>query len=158
MARAIAEKSIAEGLGFPALICLSQSINRSRKEYYQQLAKTNHTLEIGEWVMWFSKTILESLARAQNLVDFLIAKTKFYDRYRGKFNPRQEKAIARLFREGPDGFVGGLSAEKYSRITGATRPTATRDLQDLVRMKALSRTGKLKGTRYHLDLTESGDS
>jgi Fic family protein len=37
-----------------------------------------------------------------------------------------------MFQEGPKGFEGGLSAEKYIRITGATRPTATRDLQDLV--------------------------
>jgi Fic family protein len=154
IARAISEKAVAEGLGYPALIPLSQTINRSRKTYYQQLAKTNHTLDIGEWVNYFSQSILESLSHAQNLVDFLIKKTKFYDQYREKFNPRQEKAIARLFREGPDGFVGGLTAEKYCRITGATRPTATRDLQDLVQMKALTRTGKLKGTRYQLDLTE----
>ena len=37
-----------------------------------------------------------------------------------------------MFREGPEGFKGGLSAEKYLSITGATRPTATSDLQDLV--------------------------
>lgn len=65
---------------------------------------------------------------------------------------RQEKALLRLFREGPKGFAGGLSAENYLRITGASRPTATRDLQDLVRKGALTRTGQLKGTRYHLNL------
>jgi hypothetical protein len=32
-------------------------------------------------------------------------------------NPRQEKAIARMFREGIDGFKGGLSAENYISIT-----------------------------------------
>ena len=36
------------------------------------------------------------------------------------------------------------------RITGASRATATRDLQDLVEKEALTRTGALKGTRYHL--------
>ncbi len=39
-----------------------------------------------------------------------------------------------MFREGPDGFRGGLSAENYIAITGTSRATATRDLQDLVEM------------------------
>ena len=66
------------------------------------------------------------------MVDFIIAKTKFYDRLRGQFNERQDKVIARMMREGTDGCKGGLSAEKYISITGTSRPTATRDLQDLV--------------------------
>jgi Fic family protein len=57
-----------------------------------------------------------------------------------------------MFQEGPAGFTGGLSAEKYIRMTGTSRPTATRDLQDLVEKSALHRTGRLKGTRYHLNL------
>jgi len=67
-------------------------------------------------------------------------------------NPRQEKALSRMFREGPEGFTGGLSAEKYIGLTGATRATATRDLQDLVGKSALLRTGERKHTRYHLNL------
>lgn len=152
IARAIAEKTLAEGLGYPALIPLSQTINRSRKSYYTQLAQSNHTIEITSWLIYFAQTILDALARAQELVDFIIAKTKFHDRHRGQFNERQEKFIARLFREGPDGFTGGLNAEKYIRITATTRPTATRDLHDLVEKFALIRTGQLKGTRYHLNL------
>ena len=84
---------------------------------------------------------------------FLIAKTKFYDRLRGQLNERQDKAIARMMREGPGGFKGGLSAENYIRLTGTSRATATRDLQDLVQKQALLRTGTLKGTRYHLPIT-----
>jgi Fic family protein len=152
IARAIAEKTLAEGLGHPALIPLSQTINRSRKTYYTELAQSNHTIEITPWLIYFAQTILDALTRAQELVDFIIAKTKFHDRHRGQFNERQEKVIARIFREGPDGFIGGLSAEKYIRITGTTRPTATRDLHDLVEKSALIRTGQLKGTRYHLHL------
>ena len=33
--------------------------------------------------------------------------------------------------EGPTGFEGGMSAKKYMVITGASKGTATRDLQDL---------------------------
>jgi hypothetical protein len=60
-----------------------------------------------------------------------------------------------MFREGPEGFLGGLSAANYLRITGTSSATATRDLQDLVAKGALTRTGEKKHTRYALSL-ESG--
>jgi Fic family protein len=75
-----------------------------------------------------------------------------YDRLRGVLNPRQDKALARMFKEGLPGFKGGLSAENYLSITGTTRATATRDLQDMVAKGALFRTGKLKHTRYSLNI------
>ena len=58
--------------------------------------------------------------------------------------------MLRLFREGPDGFTGGLSAANYAAITGATPATVTRDLADLVNRGALWRTGERKSTRYWL--------
>lgn len=57
-----------------------------------------------------------------------------------------------MMREGPDGFKGGLSAENYIGIIGASRATATRDLHDLVEKRALAHTGALKSTRYFLAL------
>ncbi|MFA5985203.1 MAG: hypothetical protein WC782_14405 [Methylococcaceae bacterium] len=68
----------------------------------------------------------------------MISKAKLYERLRGQLNPRQEKVLARLLCEDPEGFIGGLSAEKY---IGITRATATRDLQDLVGKGALLRRG-----------------
>lgn len=150
--RAIAEKAISEAQGAPTLIALSHTINSRRSAYYEALERVNTTMEITEWLLYFANTILEAQDYSQRLVEFLIAKTKFYSRFRGQFNERQEKAIARMMREGPTGFKGGLSAEKYIRITGASRATTSRDLHDLVVMKALIRTGTLKGTRYQLDL------
>ncbi len=85
-------------------------------------------------------------------VGFFIAKAHFYDRHRDRLNERQTKAIERMFREGPDGFEGGLSAENYLSITGTSRATATRDLQNLVEIGALTRTGERRYTRYWLNL------
>jgi len=150
--RAIAEKAISEGLRHAALIALSLSINRGRRAYYEMLEKSNKGNEITPWLVYFAQTILDAQSHAQQLVEFLIAKAKFYDRLRGQFNERQDKAIARMMREGPSGFKGGLSAENYIRLTGTSRATATRDLQDLVEKKALLRTGTLKSTRYHLPI------
>lgn len=150
--RALAGKVISEGLGHAALIALSRVINRGRKTYYAMLERSNKGNEITDWLVYFAQTVLDAQAHAQALVEFLIAKTRFYDRLRGQFNERQEKVIARVFREGPGGFHGGLSAENYIRITGTSRATATRDLQDLVEKHALLRSGTLKGTRYRLYL------
>jgi len=150
--RAISEKAISEGLGHAPLIALSQSINRGRKTYYELLERSNKGNEITAWLVYFAQTVLDAQAHSQELVEFLIAKTKFYDRLRGQLNERQDKAIARMMREGPGGFKGGLSADNYIRLTGTSRATATRDLQDLVEKKALLRTGTLKGTRYHLSI------
>jgi Fic family protein len=151
--RAVSEKAISEGLGHAPLIALSLSINRGRKTYYELLERSNKGNEITAWLVYFAQTVLDAQAHSQELVEFLIAKTKFYDRLRGQLNARQEKAIARMMREGPGGFKGGLSAENYIRLTGTSRATATRDLQDLVQKQALLRTGTLKGTRYHLPIT-----
>ncbi|GLS36404.1 hypothetical protein GCM10010869_19930 [Mesorhizobium tianshanense] len=76
-----------------------------------------------------------------------MAKAQVYERFRGQFNQRQEKAVARMFREGIDGFQGGLSAENYIRITKASRATATRDLNGLVAKGVLTKTGERRHTR-----------
>ena len=59
-----------------------------------------------------------------------------------------------MFDEGPGGFKGGMSAGKYIRITGTSRATATRDLQDLVEKGALIRHGELRHTRYFLTISD----
>ena len=150
--RALAEKALAQCLGQPTLIALATTIERNKKAYYAALERANRDNEITDWLVYFAETVLEAEACTVGRIEFLIAKTKFYDRFRGVFNERQEKVIARLFREGPDGFTGGLNAEKYIRITTTSRATATRDLAELVDHHALKKTGQLKGTRYHLNL------
>lgn len=153
--RALAEKSLAQNLGQPSLIALAYAIERRRKDYYASLERNNKSIEITDWLRYFAATILEAQDITIRRVDFYVAKAKFYERLRGLMNPRQEKAVARMFREGVDGFKGGLSAENYVAITGAPRATATRDLQDLVAKGAFVRTGQLRHTRYYLNLAEA---
>jgi Fic family protein len=116
------------------------------------LERNNKETGITNWLEYFANTILEAQTNTIRRVDFYVAKAKFYEKHRGTLNARQQKVIARVFREGIDGFEGGLSAENYIRITGTSRATATRDLQDLVGKGALTRTGELRHTRYQLDL------
>jgi Fic family protein len=148
--RALAEKSLAQNLGQPSLVALAYTIERARKAYYAALESSNKDTEITGWLVYFAETILEAQRNTIKRVDFYVAKAKFYERHRGQLNERQEKVIARIFREGIDGFKGGLSAENYISLTKTSRATATRDLQDLVAMGALTKTGELRHTRYHL--------
>lgn len=150
--RAIAEKSLAENLGQPTLIALAYTIERKRRLYSDALERNNEDLEITDWLTYFALTVLEAQDNTILHVGFHVAKAKFYERFRGRFNQRQDKVVARMFREGLDGFKGGLSAENYISITQTSRATATRDLQGLVEMGALTRTGELRHTRYALNL------
>lgn len=150
--RAIAEKALSECLGQPVLIALSQTIQNNKKAYYSMLEESNKDNEITDWLLYFSRTILDAQEETQTLIDFVINKARFFDKFRVQLNERQEKVILRMFQEGPKGFTGGLSAENYITITQTSRATATRDLQDLVQKGALTKTGELKSTRYYLRL------
>jgi Fic family protein len=152
--RALAEKSLAQNLDQPSLIALAYTIQRARKAYYAALERNNKDVEITDWLVYFGETILEAQRNTIKRVDFYVAKAKLYEKLRGRLNERQDKAIGRMFREGIDGFKGGLSAENYISITKASRATATRDLQDLVEKGALTKTGELRHTRYHLNISD----
>ncbi|CDX30616.1 conserved hypothetical protein [Mesorhizobium plurifarium] len=153
--RALCEKALAQNLGEPSLIALAYTIERRRKAYYGHLEASNKNSAITDWLIYFASTILEAQRVTLARVEFSVAKAKFYEHHRGQFNKRQEKAVARIFREGIDGFKGGLSAENYIAITQASRATATRDLQDLVAKGALTRTGELRHTRYMLNIRDN---
>jgi Fic family protein len=153
--RGLAEKSLAQSIGQPSLIALAHTIEGKRKDYYAALERNNTDLEISDWMQYFAATILEAQRNTIRRVDFYLAKARFYGRFRGTLNERQDKVIARMFRGGVDGFKGGLSAENYISISKTSRATATRDLQDLVEKAALSRTGELRHTRYHLNLSQA---
>jgi Fic family protein len=148
--RALAEKSLAQNLGHPSLIALAYTIERRRKDYYSALERNNKDLEVTDWLRYFAETVIEAQTTTIKRVDFYIAKAKYYERRRDQLNERQAKVIARMFREGIDGFKGGLSAENYISITGTSRATATRDLHDLVEKSAIIKTGELRHTRYFL--------
>lgn len=154
--RAIAEKALAQGAGQPTLSALSLTIEQQRSQYYRELELASKDLDADRWLNWFADTVVSAQRYTLRWLEFLIAKTKLLDRLRGQINARQEKALLRMLREGPDGFEGGLSAGNYQSITGAPPATARRDLVELVALGALRRTGELRGTRYWLAFETSG--
>ncbi len=148
--RCLAEKALAQTLGQPTLTALATTILARRKKYYAALEAANKSNEVTDWLTWFAAVIIEAQQRTMAQVEFLIEKTRLLDRLRGQLNPRQEKALQRMLREGPEGFKGGLSAGNYLAITGASPATATRDLTDLADKGALIRTGERRHARYRV--------
>lgn len=159
IARALCEKALSQCLGQPTLLAISAAIQKNKKAYYDALEANNKQLHVTDWLVYFGQTILAAHTTTKQLVQFLIEKAKLFDRLRGQLNARQEKALLRLFREGPDGFKGGMSSANYQAITKASAPTATRDLADLVSKDVLRKTGDKRGARYWLAFTaeDSGD-
>ena len=150
LGRAVAEKALAQGFGQPTLTALAATILLRRKAYYAALESANKNNEVTLWLSWFAGIAIEAQRRTTARVEFLIEKTRLLDRLRGQLNPRQERALLRMLREGSEGFKGGLSAGNYLAITGASPATATRDLADLVDKGALTRAGERRHARYHL--------
>lgn len=152
--RLLAEKVLSQEVGRPTLIALSQTLELQKKEYYFALEQCNRTLDVSHWVEFFSQSVLSAHEKSMQQLHFIIEKSKMLGRLSDQTNPRQTKVLLRLFAEGPNGFQGGLSAEKYIAITKAARATATRDLTDLVEKGALIKTGERRHTRYRLNLPD----
>lgn len=150
--RAIAEKALSQSIGRPVMLSLSQTIEGNRKSYYSNLEEAQRSNEITAWIKYFTSTILEAQIQARSLIDFTLKKTKFFDRFKDQLNERQLKGIKRMLEEGPKGFEGGMTANKYISLTKTSKATATRDLQQLSEMGALIVEGGGRSTHYVLNI------
>ncbi len=148
--RALSEKALSQGMGSPAVLSLSRVIEARRNEYYTALKAAQHGSEITPWVDWFVEVVAAAQRGAGAQVRFVLRKSKFFQRFENELNERQLKVVRRMFEAGPDGFTGGMNARKYVALTGASKATATRDLQQLSQLGALSPTGGGRSTRYEL--------
>lgn len=149
--RALSEKALSQGLGNPILMSLSTAIETDRKAYYKALKTAQRSNEITSWIRYFLNIILSSQQIATKQISFTITKSRFFDQLSFQINPRQEKVLNRMFEAGPDGFKGGMSARKYISITKTSKATATRDLQQLVKVGALIPLGRGRSRRYELN-------
>ena len=150
--RAIAEKSLSESLNRPVLMSISSTIDQNKKRYYESLKQAQKTLEITDWIFYFSSLVLESQKNAKQIVLFTLNKTKFMDKFKSMMNERQSKAVLKMFENGVSGFEGGMTAIKYVSITKTSRATATRDLQDLTEKNILIPKGGGRSRSYDLNL------
>lgn len=150
MARALTEKALSQSIGAPALSGMSRQIASKKSAYYDALERNNQQLEITDWLLYFADTLLHAQKHTLKSIERVVQKARLYQEFGKQLNDRQKKVLDKLFEAEPEGFKGGLSAQNYITITQASRATATRDLQELVELGILQRTGERKYARYRL--------
>jgi Fic family protein len=134
----------------------------ARAAYYDALAAAqavNPTAEPGSalnvtpWLLWFVRTFTQGCTHSQAVVNQALEKANYrLQAAQWGVSARQRKVLERLLEAGHDGlgggFLGGMSTDKYSKMTGASKPTASRDLADLLAKGLLRVEGLGKATRY----------
>ena len=150
--RAIIDHAISQALGYPTLTCFSSAVLQSRKNYYRELEWVGRgNINLDSWLCYFTGTVSQALAIAQQQVVFILGKTRFYDAYHDQLNERQRKMVARIFAQGLKGFEGGMTTRKYQSITKCSRATAFRDLNDMLKQGILiARSGAGRNASYEL--------
>lgn len=152
--RAIAEKALSQGIGRPVLLSLSEAIDAKKKAYYEALKNAQRSTDVTEWIRYFIDVILRAQSNAEAMIDFTLRKVRFFDRFGDQFNERQRLGLHRALDEGPDLLQRGLSAGLYGELAKTSRATATRDLQNMLELGAVTRLGDAGGrsTRYRIAL------
>jgi len=150
--RALSEKALSQGLGRPVLLSLSRSIDADRTGYYAALKQAQRSSDITDWIEWFVDMLLTAQTQAEIDIEFTLKKTKLFDRVGNLLNARQLKVVRRMLKAGTAGFAGGMTARDYGTIAKTTKPTATRDLQDLAAKEVLLPIGAGRSTHYQVNL------
>ncbi len=132
------------------LFGVSTQMLATRKAYYEALnAAQRGNTDVTAWVQWFTKTFAAACVRSQGVIANAINKSAYWQSVSDyAVNERQKKMLVRLLDAGDGGFLGGLTAEKYGKIAGVSKATATRDLAALVLCELLVVDGVGKATRY----------
>ncbi|MCY4227820.1 MAG: DUF4172 domain-containing protein [Gammaproteobacteria bacterium] len=131
--RAISDHALSQSLSYPTTACLATATEVNKKSYYLELERTSRGgLVIDHWLDYFADLVIQAQEIAKDEVDFVLAKTRFYDAYADRLNDRQANMVSRVFAEGRKGFEGGITTRKYETITKCPNRTASRDLSDLV--------------------------
>jgi len=153
--RAISDMAIAQDRGSKTrLYSLSRQLLESHGAYYQALSDAQHGVgDVTAWVTWFAGQISSACARTSEVIEGAIQKTRYWSEHAAiTLNQRQRKVLQRLLDDGDGGFLGGLNAEKYMKVTGTSKATATRDLSDLLGHGLLWTQGQGKALRYYINM------
>ncbi len=153
--RAIIDMALAQDVDSPLrLYSTSSELMAQRKAYYDALnAAQRGPLDITPWVLFFIEQFRIACVTSQQVIGIAIEKNLFWAAHaQHGINERQRKVVKRLLDAGRAGFEGGMSAEKYGHLTGASKATATRDLVQLQTLGLLVTTGQGRGTRYWVNV------
>jgi Fic family protein len=175
LGRALADMALAQDMhaqdphASPVLVRvygLAHQMLKTRAAYYDALNHAQRLRGVAPeaaaigatpWVLWFVQAFTRACVASQAVVRDATDKAHFRLRAaQCHINPRQSKVLERLLEAGHagsgGGFLGGMTNEKYAKITGTSKATATRDLADLLAHGLLRVEGVGKATRYAVNV------
>ncbi|WP_428623926.1 Fic family protein [Sedimenticola sp.] len=154
--RAIADHALSQSLGYPTTACLATALEGDNKSYYLQREKASRgSLDVNIWFDYFADRVIKTQEIAREEVDFVMAKSGFYEVYGDQLTDRQARMVSRVFAEGRKGFEGGITTRRYEPITKCPNRTASRDFSDRVaKGTIIPLPGGGRTTRYELALVE----
>jgi Fic family protein len=176
LGRALADMALAQDMhahdtqASPALVRvygLAHQMLKTRSAYYDALnhaqrlrgvAPESGSIDATPWVQWFVQAFTRACITSQTVVRDATDKAQFRLRAaQCQTNERQRKVLERLLEAGHvgsgGGFLGGMTTDKYAKITGTSKATATRDLVDLADKGLLRIEGVGKATRYAVNVS-----
>ncbi|MBP7609703.1 MAG: Fic family protein [Steroidobacteraceae bacterium] len=138
------------------LLGISSAMRQRQAAYYDALNVAQRgDGEVTPWLEWFLDTYTEACRTSAKLIDEALARARFWTDHRAvPLNEMQRRVLCRMLDAGPGRFDGGLTARKYTVITGTTRVTASRHIADLLEKGLIVRAAGPSGrsTRYDLAL------
>jgi Fic family protein len=158
IARALTDMALAQDDKQPIrYYSLSAQIMAEREGYYDILESVQKgTCDISAWLAWFLGCFARAIERSDEILNGVFSKSEFWRKHaQDKLTDRQKKVINRLLDEGPGGFEGGLTTQKYLSMTHCSRATAFRELDQLTELGTLRRIGQGRAVRYEL-VTDKG--
>jgi Fic family protein len=157
IARALTDMALAQdGKQRVRYYSLSAQIMAEREGYYDILERSQKGgCDITGWLEWFLACFARALERSDDILNGVFSKTTFWRLHaQASLTERQKKVINRLLDQGPGGFQGGMTTQKYASMAHCSPATAFRELDQLYKLGILERVGQGRGVRYELRLGE----
>jgi len=165
LGRAIVDMALAQDMGEAVRVFgMARQMMTARAAYYDALnfaqrSTSGLTLDVTPWVRWFVRAFAQGCITSQAVVRQALEKAEFRQRAGAcGVNARQAKVLDRLLEAGNSalggGFLGGMTSDKYGKLTGTSKATATRDLTDLAAKGLLRIEGVGKATRYAIAIDQ----
>jgi Fic family protein len=131
---------------------VATELRRRQTQYYDALNQAQRgNGEVTAWLEWFIGVYAESCRTTVALIDEALVRARFWsDHQQLALNARQRKALNKMLEPGPGRFEGGLTLRQYVGMTGASRATAWRDINDLLGKNLILPGGVGRATYYNL--------
>lgn len=165
VARALTDRALAQDEQTSIrFYSLSAAIEKNKDAYYEILENTQGCktktqqssgceTDVTEWVIWFLDVLAQAMLQGQQRIARVVSKTRFWQIHsQTVLSARQIKVLNRLLDNAGDEFEQGINASKYKSLADISKPTATRDLVELVAKGCLKQLpGGGRSTRYTIN-------